>query len=129
MKPRLTIPEIIRRFTLMDDDFMTAVFHNNIPATELMLRIILNMPNLEVQSVKTQAKFKNIQGHSLTLDILASDNSGKQYNIEVQNDSADASEYRARYHSALLDGNFLPAGKSLTPCPKPMSTLSRGMTC
>ena len=34
----------IRGFRLLDDDFMTKCFEENIEATELVLRIVLNKP-------------------------------------------------------------------------------------
>ncbi len=33
--------EKLERFRLLDDDFMTEVFRDNIPAVELLLRIVL----------------------------------------------------------------------------------------
>ena len=44
----------IKNFRLLDDDFMTKCFENNIEATELVLRIILNNPDIRVKSVQTQ---------------------------------------------------------------------------
>ena len=41
----------IRNFRLMDDDFMNACFDNNIEATELLVRIILDRPDLRIKSV------------------------------------------------------------------------------
>lgn len=41
----------IRGFRLMDDDFLSAFFRDNIADTEFILRIILNKPTLKVQSV------------------------------------------------------------------------------
>ena len=63
----------IKEFRLLDDDFMTKCYENNIEATELVLRIILNNPNIRVMSVQTQYNMKNIKGHSLRLDIYATD--------------------------------------------------------
>lgn len=94
----------------MDDDFMTKCFENNNEATQLMLRIILDKPDIEVEKVLTQKSIKHIKGRSLTLDIYATDNLGKKYNIEIQRTDKGASAKRARYHSSLIDSDILPAG-------------------
>ena len=38
------VNELVDKLTLFDDDLMSRVFDNNIEATELMLRIIINCP-------------------------------------------------------------------------------------
>ena len=44
----------IRGFRLIDDDFLNACFDDNIECTELILRIILEKPDIVVKRVKTQ---------------------------------------------------------------------------
>lgn len=61
----------IQQFTLMDDDFMTVFFDNDIPCTEYVLRIIMENDTLRVESVKTQYGIKNIKGRSVRLDVRA----------------------------------------------------------
>lgn len=105
--------EMLRRiqgFRLLDDDFMTKCFEENIEATELVLRIVLNKPDIKVEKVQTQYNMKNIRGRSLRLDIYATDSEGKKYNIEIQRTDKGAGAKRARYHSSLIDSNILPAG-------------------
>ena len=46
--------ERLRAFRLMDDDFMTACFDGSPESVELVLRIILNKPDLCVLDVKVQ---------------------------------------------------------------------------
>lgn len=70
----------IRDFWLMDDDFMTKCFE------------------------------ENIKGRSLRLDIYAMDSTGKKYNIEIQRADKGAGAKRARYNSSLIDSDILPAG-------------------
>ena len=43
----------IRNFRLMDDDFMTKCFEGDPQYIELVLRIILEMPDLKVIHVRT----------------------------------------------------------------------------
>lgn len=96
--------ERINKFRLMDDDFMNACFADNIEATELVLRIILNNKDIIVKSVETQKTMKNLQGRSLRLDVVASDG-GKNFNVEVQRADKGANPRRARYHQSILDAN------------------------
>ncbi len=100
----------IRGFRLLDDDFMTKCFEENIEATELVLRIVLNKPDIKVVKIQTQYSMKNIKGRSLRLDIYATDSEDKKYNIEIQRADKGAGAKRARYNSSLIDSNILPAG-------------------
>lgn len=95
----------IQEFTLMDDDFMTVFFDNDIPCTQYVLRIIMQNETLCVKSVKTQYGIKNLKGRSVRLDVRATDSSGKIYDIEIQNADTGAGARRARYNSALMDAD------------------------
>ena len=98
--------ERIKNFRLIDDDFMTKCFENNIEATELLLHIIMNKPNLKVVSVETQKEIKNLQGRSIRLDIHATDGNDI-FDIEVQRADKGAIPQRARYNSSIIDSNTL----------------------
>lgn len=100
----------IRGFRLLDDDFMTKCFEENIEATELVLRIVLDKPDIKVEKIQTQYSVKNIKGRSLRLDIYATDSKGRKFNIEIQRADRGAGAKRARYNSSLIDSNILPAG-------------------
>ena len=97
----------IRGFRLIDDDFMNACFDGYIEGTELLLRIILGKPDIQVKKVTTQKVMKNLLGRDIWLDIDADDSLGKKYNIEVQRADAGADRKRARYHSSILDAHLL----------------------
>ena len=103
--------EYIKNFRLMDDDFMVKFFEENLECTEFVLRIIMNNPDLKVQSVHTQHEIRNLLGHSVRLDAYATDKNAKKYNIEIQRSDKGASPKRARYHSSIIDANILPKGK------------------
>lgn len=95
---------------MLDDDFMTKCFEENIEATELVLRIVLDKPDIKVEKIQTQYSMKNIKGRSLRLDIYATDSKGRKFNIEIQRADRGAGAKRARYNSSLIDSNILPAG-------------------
>lgn len=103
--------EYLKRFRLMDDDFMSKVFENNIEATQLLLNIILQRDDLKVASVQIQREIKSVVGHSVKFDVFAKDEDDKPYDIEIQRSDRGASPQRARYNSAMLDANLLCKGK------------------
>lgn len=103
--------ESIAKLTLMDDIFMNKVFENDTERTALLLRIILNNDKIKVIKAVTQQKLKNLSGHDLHLDILAQEENGRLFNVEVQNRSSGAAARRARYHLSLLDAHSLPKGE------------------
>ena len=61
--------------------------------------------------VKGQQDIKNLQGRSVTLDILAVDTDNKVYNIEIQRSDKGAAVKRARYNSSLIDSNVKEPGE------------------
>ena len=97
----------IRGFRLIDDVFMNACFDNNIEDTELILRIILNRPDISVKSVRTQQVMKNLQGRDIWLDIDARDKDDNEFDVEIQRSDKGADRKRARYHSSMLDAHSL----------------------
>lgn len=115
---REKILEKIKEFRLLDDDFMNRVFDEDIALTELILRIILDNPNLKVKEVKTQKELKNLYGHSVRLDIHAVDKDGQQINVEIQRADKGAAVKRARYNSSMLDMNTLISGEDYQKLPE-----------
>ena len=108
----------IRGFRLIDDDFMNACFDNNIEGTELILRIILNKPDLMVKSVETQKLMKNLLGRDIWLDIDATDSNNIEYDIEVQRADKGADRKRARSHSSILDAHILKPNEDFADLPE-----------
>lgn len=100
---------LLQGFRLLDDDFMSKVFEDK-ECAQLLLHIILEREDLVVQEVHGQYSIKNLQGRSVRLDILAVDQDGKHYNIEIQRRDEGADARRARYNSSLLDANLTHPG-------------------
>lgn len=99
----------IQSLRLLDDDFMNKVFEDKACA-EFLLQIILERTDLTVQKVHSQHNLKNLQGRSVRLDILATDEAGRVYNIEVQRSDKGVGAKRARYNSSLIDANITEPG-------------------
>ncbi len=108
----------LRGFRLMDDDFLSAFFRDNIEDTEFILRIILAKPGLKVQSVHVQHELKNLNGRSVRLDVHAIEDNGTEADIEIQRDDRGAGFKRARHNSSLLDASVLKPGQKPEELPE-----------
>ena len=119
-KEKISVPEkrarrrkVIQQLRLMDDVLMRLCFQDNKPAVQLILRIIMDRPNLEVQELETQREANSISGRSVRFDVWARDGDAV-YNIEIERTDERASAKRARYHSAMLDSGLLKSGEEFT---------------
>ena len=110
--------DAIRKFTLMDDTFMTQVFSGDLDCTQELLRIILRRDDLKVTKSVTQLTIGNLFGRSVRLDIYANDAAGKQYDIEVQQDDKGALPERARLNSAMFDSRLTSSGERYSELPE-----------
>jgi len=104
----------IQSLRLIDDDFMTICFDNNIEGVQLLLRIILGRNDLVVTEARTQKVLKNLYGRDIWLDIYAEDSNGIKFDIEIQRSNAGAHQKRARYHSSMVDSDMLDSGCEFT---------------
>ena len=104
-------------YCLMDDILFALCFQDNIECTQLVLRTILDMPELIVKSAKTQVILSNENGRSVRLDAFATDGK-KFYNIEVQRRSSGAIAQRARFYSSLIDANIFDKKKDFKDIPE-----------
>ncbi|MDO4921591.1 MAG: Rpn family recombination-promoting nuclease/putative transposase [Phascolarctobacterium sp.] len=100
--------EKLARLRLIDDTFMRKVFENNTPATELLLRIILQDDKIKIIKDLSQYTLTNLSGHSVQLDVLAQDALGRYLNVEVQSKPDGASPQRARYYVGAIDTAHFP---------------------
>lgn len=119
----------LRGFRLLDDDFLTKCFEGKPECIELVLRIVLDKPDLEVVDVRTQVFVENLLNRSVRLDVLATDSTGQKFNIEIQRADKGAGRKRARYNSSMMDANLLEKARTSTNSRKPMWSLSPRMMC
>lgn len=94
---------VLEGMRLMDDVFMELCFKDAPEVVQLVLRIVLSMPKLRVDKVTTQEKAVGIGSRAVCFDVLAQDERGNWYNIEIQRDKRGATPRRSRYHSSMLD--------------------------
>ena len=108
---------IIKNFTLMSDIFMRNVFKKR-ECLEYVLQVIMEKQDLYVIDQVIQKDYKNLQGRSAVMDCGARDSTGKQFDVEIQQDNEGASPKRARYHSGLMDMNTLNPGQDFEELPE-----------
>ena len=111
------VRKLLSKFILMDDDFMRVVL-KDIRCMEYILQTILRKPRLHVKEQVLQEDLKNLQGRSVILDCLCTDENGTIYNIELQNKRYGASPLRARYHAGMIDMHILKAGENFNRLPE-----------
>ena len=114
----IDIQHIVKTLCMMNNEFMNVMLENNIPATEKMLRVILKNDKIKVISVQVQNFIQNLYGHSAQLDILAQDENGNYFNVEIQRADEGAPAKRARFYSSTLDTVFLKAGHDYEELPE-----------
>ncbi len=107
----------LRGFRLLDDDFLTKCFEGDPKYIQLVLRIVLEMPDLVVVDVRTQVFVENLLHRSVRLDILATDSAGRRINVEIQRSDKGAGRKRARYNSSMMDANLLRKGENFDELP------------
>lgn len=108
----------LRGFRLLDDDFLTKCFEGDTASIELVLRIVLEKPDLKVLDVHTQVFVENLLNRSVRLDILATDSTGAKLNVEIQRSDKGAGRKRARYNSSMMDANLLKKGEDFDQLPE-----------
>lgn len=110
--------ERLRNFRLLDDDFLTKCFDGDTASIQLVLQIVLKAPTLKVLDVCTQVFVENLLNRSVRLDVLATDQTGRKINVEVQRADKGAGRKRARYNSSMMDANLLPKGSDFEDLPE-----------
>lgn len=108
----------LRGFRLLDDDFFTKCFENDPGCIQLVLQVVLDMPDLKVLDVRTQVFVENLLNRSVRLDVLATDSEGRKINVEIQRSDRGAGRKRARYHSSMMDASLLLKGKDFDELPE-----------
>lgn len=101
----------VQKFNLTNDVFFSKVLEDQLACQELV-SILLNQKEFVVQAVKAQYSIRNMENHSVILDILAEDKAGRMFNIEMQVLDDVDHQKRVRYHQASIDMSYLEKGVS-----------------
>ena len=108
--------ERVREFNLTSDLFAGKVFED-IQACQELCRILLQDDSVILQNAKTQYVIRNMENHSMELDILAEKADGGLVAIELQMYKETAPFKRTRYYLSGIDMSILEKGKSYDELP------------
>ena len=97
-------------FNLTSDLFAGKVFED-VGACQELCRILLKDEDIVLKSVKTQYVIRNLENHSVELDILAKEISGNLFNVELQMYKEPAPFKRTRYYLSSIDMSILEKGR------------------
>ena len=97
-------------FNLTSDLFAGKVFEDREACQELC-RILLKDNKIVIKNVKTKYAIRNLENHSVELDIIAEDTNGKIINVEIQMYEEKSPFRRMRYYLSSIDMSILEKGK------------------
>ena len=100
----------VAEYQLTSDLFAGKVFED-LGAAQELCRILLQDDDIILQSVRTQYVLRNLENHSVELDILAEDIAGNLIDIEIQMYREKAPFKRSRYYQSGIDMSILEKGK------------------
>jgi uncharacterized protein (DUF3820 family) len=107
----------LQEMNLTSDLFSSVVFED-IPALQDVLRILCEIPDLNIIRVMPQKSLRNLYGHGVVLDVWAEDTAGRQYNIELQMSEDENHLKRSRYIQSVIDSKSFPPGKEYADLPE-----------
>lgn len=117
VKTDIDYRDIIRSLNGFDDEFFNALLQGNLEGAQLLLRIVLRIPDLVIRkNPQTQQYLKNIYGRSIRMDCY-SESLHARFNVEIQRKSSGAPAKRARFHSSLLDASISHEGEDFSDLP------------
>lgn len=108
--------EWVREFNLTSDLFAGKVFED-VNACQELCSILLQDRSVMLQSVRTQYVIRNLENHSVELDILAERLDGEMVGIEIQMYAETAPFKRTRYYLSGIDMSILEKGKDYDELP------------
>lgn len=106
----------VQEFNLTSDLFAGKVFED-VEACQELCRILLQDQSVVLKSVRTQYVIRNLETHSIELDILAEQDSGDMIGIELQMYPETAPFRRTRYYLSGIDMSILEKGKDYVELP------------
>lgn len=106
----------IQEFNLTSDLFAGKVFED-LAACQELCRILTQDSGLLLKDVKTQYVVRNLETHSVQLDVLAEEIRGSLISIELQMYSENEPLRRTRYYMSCIDVSILEKGKDYYELP------------
>ena len=106
-----------KEYNLLSDAFMSVALRD-IPACQYVLRILTGIKNLKVREVRPQYRVSKIESHDAVLDVLAEDETGRLFDLEIQRTDTLDHARRTRFYSSMIDSNYLEKGKTYADLPE-----------
>lgn len=100
---------LVSRLNVMDDIFFQKVAEDP-EVCEEILRIILKKPALKVLSAQPQRFLRNLNAHSVVLDLICQEENGAIINVEVQKSNDDDHQKRVRFNISNIDTTLIEKG-------------------
>lgn len=110
--------ELVRNATLFDDPYMDVFFKDQPQLAQFVLRLILDKPDLVVESVRIQDTIPDLGSKTVRMDITATDSTGKLYDIEFQTVLGSNLKERGRFYQSKIDNDVLRKGDDYTRLPE-----------
>ena len=113
---------LIQKLNLIDDVFFSEVMKQS-EACEYLLSEIIEKP-IKIKRLEgkpqnfVQYAIRNLDGHSVCLDVIAEDDKGQLYNIEMQKTNNDDIARRLRMNGSLMDCRMLEKGVKYRQLPE-----------
>ena len=105
-----------RSMNLFSTPFMREVFKDD-KATQYVLRILTGKKKLKVQQNLTEYRISKLDTRDAVLDVIAVDEDGVFYHIEIQLANSDDHIRRVRFYSAMVDSELLEKGTKYKDLP------------
>ena len=106
-----------KEYNLLSDAFMSVALRD-IPACQYVLRILTGIKDLKVCEVRSQYRVSKIESHDAVLDVLAEDETGRLFDLEIQRADTLDHARRTRFYSSMIDSNYLEKGKTYSDLPE-----------
>lgn len=105
-----------RSMNLFSTPFMRVVFKDE-KATQYVLRILTGKPDLKIIQNLTEYRISKLDTRDAVLDVIAVDEEGVHYHIEIQLADSDDHILRVRFYSAMVDSEMLEKGTKYKDLP------------
>ena len=105
-----------RSMNMFSTPFMREVFKDE-KATQYVLRMLTGKKDLKVQQNLTEYRISKLDTRDAVLDVIAVDDKGVFYHIELQLANSDDHIRRVRFYSAMVDSELLEKGTGYKDLP------------
>ena len=107
----------LEQLTLLSDVFMSVAL-SDLKACQHVIRILMDDPGIELETVRTQYVISKVISHGARLDVLAEDKKGVIYHLEIEGTDVVDHARRTRFYGSVTDGEFLRKGRDYSELPE-----------